>query len=525
MARSKRRQPVRSGSSQPKRRRRVSEASASYLDKLPYEVLRSIFSFASRRKRSNKNDPLVKQGIDSWPESSYLVSLATVCKAFHDPAINVLYHNPSLALPQRAHRLWRKLVDQPELGWKVKRLVLPVEPLLRFMTPGYGGFDVAKFIQLCRGVREIWIAAESEMPPYVDHVQINWCYPMDLFDALESVEGMDQRVTRISLDSWRWNGEWMGNLDWHKMVALHEQPSFKHLKHLSIIYLHSCEFFRPPGTHLVDPTLPDPTPFLQILALLPELRTLEFENCDIVGEHMLTAFPELCPKLRLQSLTFRACDKLKPSDLGVLLTSPICTQLQHLSIYHCRCCNLSFLSSLTFTPLISLTFDGKCFRTQSGYNDAHPDFTTLFPLDTVPVWPVSLQELTLLHLRQWTSEEVHVFLSSLLDAAPALTLLRHLELYLIPNESDWRERAQLRDEFIDRLLHAFVRPPSCPPMSPGVSSRTRVMAERGRRKEEKELYRGYCWMENVDVKVDNMRPTEMHYDEDDFLDVRINSIS
>ncbi|KAF8544574.1 hypothetical protein BDD12DRAFT_977706 [Trichophaea hybrida] len=474
---------------QPKRRRNAATISAASpptsantsktsqsrrnLSQLPYHILLEIFLIAS-----NKNF------LHGWPDCAFLLGVATTCKNFYEPAIAALYRNPSTAPSLRAHQLLETLRGNPVLGRKIKHLVFEIDPLLRLSTPGFGHFDVAGFVRLCTGLKELWLAHPCDLAPYRwSGPPPPWKYPSTLFDALEGVpmEGEDGNNAPIRLQSWRWNGLFTGCEGSQEITRIHLQQSFQSLKRLSIIYL-----------------LDKQIDFIPALAVLPRIEELELECCNFTPETM-SNLPVAAPNLRLKSLSFINCALLESDSFSLLLLSNICNQLEHLKVANCRSCNLEFLPALSNTPhLRSLFFDGKYFFTLFIHNSTKPTYEKLLPLSAVPVYPPTLHSLKLLNLRKWNSEEAGAFLDGLLSAAPGLSGIRELSLHCILDGLDWRERAAVRDKYESKLLHAFVRPPTT-----HTSDKT---------------FKGTAEHDRVDVKIDNARPAETHFGEQDFLE-------
>ena len=481
------------------------------LSQLPYHILLDIFLFASHG-----------YFVHGWPNCTYLAGLARTCKNFYEPAITALYRNPPTAPPVRAHQLLRRLRERPELGSKVKRLVLDIDPLLKLSTAGYGRFDVGEFVSLCSGIKEVWISHPRDFPPYRWDTNIppHWKYPQELFDALEGGapkradgEAEETTSTPIRLHGWRWNHLFT---DIEHVAHRHLQPSFQSLRRLSFIYI-------------LDPLLD----FGPALAVLPHLEDLELECCSF-GPAILSGIATAVPALRLKSLSLINCGELESPSLSELLRSKTCGQLEHLQVASCRSCDLAFLSALSHTPnLLSLHFEGKYFSTTAIYNDAKPGYRTLLPLDAVPFYPPNLWYLKLLNLRKWSAEEVEAFLDSLVSAAPHLRRMRELSLHCILDDFGWRERAGMRDKYEPKLLHAFVRPPSeptpfqrPPPPEPQPDTRQRRSVRSREKSLTREtgsstittttasssfsssfLFRGFAEPDKVDLKFDNARPT------------------
>jgi hypothetical protein len=489
------------------------------LAELPYHILLEIFLYASNR-----------DFLHGWPDSAYLLQLSTMCRSFYEPAMSALYRNPPTVPAVRAHQLLQTLKQRPELGRKIKQLFFEIDPLLRLTTPGYGHFDISEFVRKCTGVKELWLAHHRvDRLPYkwTCGMTPSWKYPDALFDALEGVAsasgagedaGRDMQQTGpIRLQSWRWNGLFSSDYAQEDIMRIHLQQSFRGLKRLSIIYL-----------------LDTGVRWVPTLSVLPELEELELECCNLAPD----SFSDLATtasNLRLKALSLISCSTIESDWLLPLLLSPVCRRLERLAVVHCRSCDLAFLPALANTPqLKSLSYDGRYFATLES-NDTKPAYDTLLPLSAEPRWPSALYSLKLHNLRKWSADEVETFLDSLVSAAPELPHMRELSLHCILDDLGWRERARVRDRYERILLHAFVRPSSVSaaapdPLSPsqGIagespsrprrrSTRTRVQPVADVSEEDSE-YSGFCEPDRVDIKMDNARPTEMHFNEEDFLE-------
>ncbi|CCX32575.1 Similar to conserved hypothetical protein [Aspergillus clavatus NRRL 1]; acc. no. XP_001269905 [Pyronema omphalodes CBS 100304] len=150
--------------------------------------------------------------------------------------------------------------------------------------------------------------------------------------------------------------------------------------------------------------------------------------------------------------------------------------------------------------------------------DLEKSVVSILPTTVTPFYPPTLISLKFKGLRKWESQEsLEMFLDSLLSAAPKLTYLRELELYCIMDcTSDYKQRAEIREKYEDRLLHAFVRPHTKQPSS--VSQRGSRLRDVPGTKELDDSYKGFAEPDRVEVKFDNMRPGAHQYTNADFLD-------
>ncbi|KAI5787257.1 hypothetical protein EDC01DRAFT_788972 [Geopyxis carbonaria] len=468
-------------------------SSTASLTSLPYHLLLSIALHTA-----------------TGSNSSYLLSLATVCHTFTDAALAALYNTPPLSPPSRAFALHTHLQTHPHLGHLIKSLHLPVEPLLS--KRGAGRFDLAAFLSAAPGVREIRFTHESEHPPYRSAAAV-WAYPDAVWDALAPRR----------LHSWRWNGEFAASMKPEKVAEVMRMPCFQSLRRLSVVNADQLPGFAP-----------------ELLKLLPELQELEVESSPNVDAAFLAAVPTAAPALRLTRLALINCASLTASALHDFLLSPPCHTLQSLSVQHSRATSLAFLPALASTPqLRSIDFDGLYFSTANFYRDTEPLYPSLLPAGVAPHWPAALQEVRLRNMRKWEHTECAVLLKSLVEAE--LPGLRKVQVHCIIPDLGWRERARFREGWEERIVARFVAAEAGAVHKPkpqqkqkqveveveeDTSPRTRRRA-RAELQDEAEtetpvpapLYRGTCGRSDVEVKFDNIRPMERQYDASDFLDV------
>jgi len=204
---------------------------------------------------------------------------------------------------------------------------------------------------------------------------------------------------------------------------------------------------------------------------------------------------------------------------------------------------------------------------------AEPAYTNLLDEDHIPTWPATLQDLSLFHLRKWSTPSALNFFNSLTDAAGELPDLRYLELRAMLPEASWRERASLREKWTDRLERVFLRKPAEPrkelaslkawrdwkkdqdelasdddddaPLAKAIPARKRkireaaqaeeqdsgtrtraaarkesrrIQEEEDEEREESEILVVHGMCDVVDVNIDNLRPSEVRFNESDFMD-------
>lgn len=447
------------------------------LASLPYHVLSTILIHAAT----------TPDALHDWPDPSFLLSCATLCRTLHDPAIAVLYHNPPTLPPTRAHRLLGALRERPGLGQKIKRLVVEVDPLLTTKL-GRVAWDVCEFVLLARGLQDLQFAHEVDKPPYREEsrMKLGWRYPDALWDALEGRGHAEQApVEGLRLRSWKWSGRFIGSLSFDDVARINGLRSFSTLTSISLIYIDTLDV-RGLGDASVEKHIAG------LVSSLPDLRDIKFECSSIVNHKLLTLLSTSASHLKLRELRLINCPLLEASDCssepGLGLTSflqqPPCRSLQVLEVASCRSCPLTFIAALSSTPVLEhLSFDAHLFNTSSSYSSSDTTYAALLPLSdsALIAWPATLRSITATSLRMWSSGECIAFLSSLVDAAPRMQHMKRVSIWCMLTDIDWRERAEFREKWSEGVGAAF-----------GAA-------------------------EKVEVRFDNARPAEQLWREGDFL--------
>ena len=499
---------------------------------LPYYILLDIMFYASR--------PLVdrKAGI-RLKSVQWLLDMALLCRAFHEPSLSALYYCPPLIPAARCHGLLNLLSrEQGSLSTnysnKVKVLDVDVESVLlpRNSIPLHE--LIAKTPQL----RELHLYHRNDYVvglPSWQTPQSRWTYQEEIFMTLNA--------RPIHLQSWDWNGRFMATPHLLPfMVAVHQLRSFRSLRELRIFNLGGS----------VDLSEEDEMTIAIALEQLPDLRRLEFRDCAFFGGELLGRLPS-----NLTSLTMTNCDGVTAADLEIFLSSRG-GHLRELCLNHNRFLSLFFLQGLGkwCGRLEKLNMD-LSMHDWSSYHDVEPRFDTLITAEETPTWPATLREIEFVQLRKWDVQAAEAFFTSLVKAAPMLPDLRRLVITAILKVG-WRDRATFREKWIDALETAFLRrsDPAEPTLAAYPQSRqhfhTRTPPPDGhntpvdiqpssaqstssKRKSERIARRdstadeppymfqgipyriqGMCDL--VKIRIDNQRPAEMQFNESDFLD-------
>jgi hypothetical protein len=515
---------------------------------LPYHVLMDIFLRASY--------PLLDEGRSDRNDSvKWLVNVALLCRSFQEPALAALLHCPPLLPAHKTHALL-SLLSQPldslsmNYASKIKKLHVEVEPVLLLKSgPTLGYFDLAKLIEKTPQVHTVRLYHKDDytvgIPPW--HITLSrWIYPNPLLDAIND--------SGVILRSWDWNGRFYEtDILLELMAHYHLGPAFRGLRELKLLHLNDAqpdEYSGEGGGCLVDG-----------IKRLQEIERLEFLECSMVSGQVLTNLPHT-----IRSLTLRNCDRMWSTDLTAFLTSHG-TNLQKLSLSHNRHLSMSFIQTLGQTcPNLELFKMDLSMHDGSSYHDVEPHFDQLLLQSETPTWPVKLQEIELIQLRKWDDATAEVFFTSLVNAAPDLRDLRKLGISAIL-KIGWRDRATFREKWISKLEKVFLRrslPPNpnlrslrkrqLNPDNPtaldgsetnidesrpgtddsGPSTSTKRQSTRlaqqssveaddatassSRRTSPSEFGKIQGMCDIVNIRIDNQRPTEMQYNENDFLD-------
>ncbi|OMP85344.1 hypothetical protein BK809_0004014, partial [Diplodia seriata] len=417
---------------------------------LPYEVLLQVFRFAS--------DPLRDEDFSPTPNIPWLASAARVCKSFLEPALTALYRCPPLVTVEKPHRLLDLLSDTTanrciNYNVKVRRLEFDAPSTLAYTWAGRQ-FEIGDLIPFIPQLTELLIVHPQDRPPFRTlNRPGRWHYSQAMFTSLAA--------SKIRLKSWNWNSIFRTkdhDLFW--MGGIHQMEAFQRLEHLSLFNFGPESFAvvtNEDGTEYSGRT--SQQVLADNLALLPELKSLSFESCQVLDGDFLPLLKE-----NLQNLAVTNCHHVTSEILRDFLISHG-SQLESLILNHNQALDISFLPDLkrTCPKLQVLKMDLNYFDSHDTFRDSEPKYIDLLKDDEIPSWPVTLEIIELNQLRQWTSEAAENFFSSLLDSAEELPQLRRLTLKAILNIG-WRDRATFRDKWIGRLQRVFLRK-SCPPNS------------------------------------------------------------
>ncbi|KAJ5167699.1 uncharacterized protein N7482_003293 [Penicillium canariense] len=501
---------------------------------LPYHVLFDIFLRASF--------PLVDEQLMLRTKSAkWLLGMALLCRQFLEPALAALYHSPPLIPASKSFDLLN-LLSKPQgslsinYSAKVKELHVDAESVLLYKTgPQLGYFDLSKLIATTPLVQKMRLFHKDDfiigIPSY-GITSSKWSYPESLFSAIDE--------SGILLRSWDWNGRFMDTHDLLPfMLEKHQRAAFQHLEHLRLL-------------HVDDRTREDTRDMEASLAgvvrELPRLHRLEFIECTLVGKSILPQLPSA-----LRSLTLSNCDRMLSSCLATYLKSRG-QELRELRLSHNRHLTMSFITHLgEHCPNLERFKMDVSLHDWSSYHDTEPHFHELLAESEIPKWPEKIQEIELIQLKKLSETTAESFFMSLVDAAPKLRDLRCLTITAIL-KIGWRDRATFRERWIHQLETTFLRHSAPPdpnlrslrkrplqsrqpaigvyparpssagsgPSTPSKRQSVRLAQRKGSQSPspslppDEDARQGMC--DVVNIRIDNQRPTETQFNEDDFLD-------
>ncbi|KAK0253058.1 hypothetical protein LTS09_011968 [Friedmanniomyces endolithicus] len=413
---------------------------------LPIDILRDIFVFASQ--------PLHEQTRTASANVDWLIKSARVCRAFAVPALEAYYQSPSLLTsyaPHQLHALLQKDEQYMQYNVKVKSLSIDVRRLA-YSATNMGLFDVTHFAETLPQLQHMEILHPIDEPPFRTPGKIqNWYYPERFFHTLE------ERGNRLK--SWRWNRNMIQRVDaasaYTLIAQIHTGKSFEHLEHLTV-----CDFGYDDSA---EPVASQDSPeafapgLTSSISLLPRLKDLTLISCEVLVDKFLDRLPK-----DLERLEITNCLELTSDMLQTYLVSGG-SHLRELVLNHNPALNMSFLTGLKrdCPKLEVLKMDLRYYSERLNSNDAQALYDELLTADDIPTWPSTLRHLELIHLQRWAAEAAQNLFRSLVDGAAHLSHLRHLVLHShlsIP----WRQRAEFRDQWIDRLQRVYARRSKAP---------------------------------------------------------------
>ncbi|KAF4554038.1 Hypothetical protein D9617_5g069140 [Elsinoe fawcettii] len=398
---------------------------------LPYGILLQIFTYAYTADSH------------TW----LLKTARSVCKAFAEPALTAFYQQPRLPTSAHLENLHALAGYQDGQGWmnyavKVRRLELDIHAFVNRKEEDET-FELAELIAKLPKLESVLITSVQDKPPYRRHALPRWKYPSTLFDALEKTERQ--------LKSWRWNWLFVRQTGqarrlYDLMCSYHSSPAFHNVRHLEISDHPEFVTSAADQAHQEDK-------IAEAIALLPSLRSLELETCDIVNARFLERLPKSLVALRLAN-----CEALTSDAMEVFLSQDGGCQLETMILDHNVRLDLGFLPLLksTCSKLKHLSMDLHYYSQHHTVNDADARYKQLLGEDQVPTWPTTMESIELVHLQKWNADGAKNLFGSLIDAAHELSCLRRLVLHAHISIS-WRDRASFREQWMEKLTNVFLR--------------------------------------------------------------------
>ncbi|KAF2146070.1 uncharacterized protein K452DRAFT_263597 [Aplosporella prunicola CBS 121167] len=193
---------------------------------LPYEVLLQIFTYACY--------PLHDDDFNATSTIAWLLQAARICKTFVEPALTALYRSPPLVSIDKPHKLTELLADTASArvinyNVKIRRLEFDVIRTLAYTYPGKGQFELADLIPHVPQLTELSIVHPQDRPPFRPYSRSGrWHYSQSLFAALQE--------SSIRLKAWTWNSNLCSADQTHLwMGSIHQLDAFQRLEHVSLL--------------------------------------------------------------------------------------------------------------------------------------------------------------------------------------------------------------------------------------------------------------------------------------------------
>ncbi|KAF3911947.1 hypothetical protein AA313_de0201536 [Arthrobotrys entomopaga] len=476
-------------------------------DRLPYLILSEIFKYASTDARS--------------VDHTWLYKTSFTCKAFFEPAINLLYGFPPTAPTIRLRKFADTIMENPILGEKVRILESTNAEILDSKLVK---FDIDALVRMTPNIREICISTESQkvdtsffllftqprppkrldIPPTLlmaledMKVQLrNWTWDLKLctalinqYDTISEVENSGSKRKRKKEKGFGW-------LD----VIHREFEAFETVRSLTLSNFDAVG----------DPDVEEGKAKVDIATIagalghLKYLKSLTLRKCGFFGDYFIS---QISGVHRLNKVVLDGLENINVTDLQEFLR--VCGKdLEELEVIHCPGVVLGFLCELdTSTPKLRRLL----FEDVPGLLSAEELSILDIPM---PQWPTTLESLVMRSLANWRTVDCERFLKSLVDTARSggFKSLREVDIWCILPELGWRERAKSRiywgDEFtmafLDRRGNAW-----CEFLQKKKSEGEKITLD-------PDATAGLC--QRVLFRLDDSRPTENQLNETDFIDL------
>lgn len=425
---------------------------------IPYSAWTDIFYYAAIA------------GHDSL-DINWLITTATVCKAFSEAALTAIYRSPPLTTTGKAKR-FAALLERPpsetvfNYRAKIETLYIDVHVVPQLLLP--------KLLCVLPRLKEIILFTPSDQPPYrqLDRT-VRWQYTDEIFHALkpspeqpDDISSKDKKLCTV-LKSWEWSGSLLGGpvATMNDVIRIHQEPSFAHLTKLSFTNLQVPSLYKLGVKGVTEERelelyAEDEAVIKSIAEAISQLKSLQhlvFESSTIMNDRLLPLLPK-----GLAHLSLINCWEIKSDEFTPFLHTHG-RHLRSLNLLHNQSLDLVFLTSLADAcpKLEELYMNLSYFHHHDSVsvtnNDADPLYDQVLLSHQKPEWPSSLRVIDFEHIRHWTVETAEMFLGSFVDSAGSLPNLRHLAVKTMIN-IPWKARANIRHEWIRKLDRVFLRP-------------------------------------------------------------------
>ncbi|KAI9661416.1 MAG: hypothetical protein M1831_003149 [Alyxoria varia] len=411
---------------------------------LPPSILETIFEYASHPLRDDVS------GENSPAKYQWLVRSALTSKGIAEIALRVLYESPPLINLSQPHALLSLLKGTERdhfIDYAARIRTLELDPMhtLHYSLPNHGRVDISELISHTPRLRDlIFIDSTGHGPHYDDLRQLmRWQYPLSLFDTLVKQD--------IRLRAWHWDALMLPYKNIPDMYSIHQTSAFKSLKSLSMTYYNFCSAEDPPKWSDHAKIVPS------ILQPLKELRSLKLTHCDcyegINWQSVMDHVPTQLTTLTLDTLPHLHSDDMRSilQTHGSTLKELTLNHNQSLSITFFK--DLKSLCPVLERLSMDFAYSGW---PEASYPSRRPRFDALMLPEDLPTWPTRLERLEMFNMHHWSTEAAETFFGSLIASSNRLPNLRELILK-VHLSINWRDRADFRDTWIKRLRKTFHR--------------------------------------------------------------------
>lgn len=396
--------------------------------------------------------------------TKWLVDVATVCKAFAEPALSCLYRSPAIKNAGKAKKLAALLEFPVSETWlnyrsRVEELHLDIHVVPQTTIP--------QLIQPLDRLSELILLTPFDQPPYRELERpIRWNYSEDIFQALlppdASSELAQFKRFHNNLLSWEWSGRLMGgcvpSLD--DIGRVHSTPPFQSLKRVSFTNFQLPSLSKTQRKYLNEESLRQSeledqaviTAIAHSICQLPSLKHLVFESSTVVSDQMLPLLPQ-----NLTHLDLINCWEVTSEGLASFLKSHG-HSMRSLTLHHNQSLNLAFLTTLkeNCPSLRELNMNLSYYHLYDTATDSEQMYDKVLLPDQVPQWPSTLRVINVEYVPDWSVETAEMFLQTLIDNAHQLKDLRYLNIksmLTIP----WKQRADFRNSWRNKMEKVFLR--------------------------------------------------------------------